>query len=119
MPWWAWVLIWLVLALALCAMFGVVGVVLFRKGRELLTEVEALTSILDLLGRPASNAAGEGTDSAFVPAVLRPWREVASDRDRVREAAQQRRDSRRDARVDRGRALTRVDATKRSWFDRP
>jgi hypothetical protein len=116
MPWWSWFAIWAVLALALVAMFVLLAVWLFRKVMALFTDLETLSAKLEILDTVSAPV----VESVVPLAVLQRWVDVAARRDEARSEWRDRRDSRHDARVERGRALTRVDvnkvANKRSWF---
>lgn len=112
MPWWSWLILWAMLALALHAMFVLIGILLFRKVMALFADLEVLSAQLEILNQSDAIA----VDTAVPLAVLQTWGSVAADRARVRSESRERRDARHDARVERGRALTRVDANKRSWF---
>jgi hypothetical protein len=112
MPWWSWIIIWVLLALALIGMFVVSGIRLFRKGVAVFDELEILASKLDVLDA-ASDAAEE---SRVQLAILAGSEETRRRRALVREAALDRREARHDARIARGRRITTVDASTRRWF---
>lgn len=115
MPWWSWVVIWVVLALALVAMFALMGIRLFRKGVAVFDELEILAGTLEIL-----DEASDSLDDARVQreqlALLVGTEETRRRRAAVRSAALDRRDARHDARIDRGRRITSVDASTRGWF---
>jgi len=112
MPWWAWLIIWGALGLAMVAVLAVAAWLLLRTLLGLLGDLGALAAKAELLDR-----AGEVMDEqATELAILLGTAETRRRREAVRRAALQRRDARRRARLDRGRALLRVDAASREWF---
>ncbi len=112
MPWWSWLIIWVVLSLALIAVFVLMGIRLFRKGVAVFAELEVLADKLDILDA-ASDAAEETGEQL---AILAGSEETRRRRALVRAAALERRDGRHDARLARGRRITTVDASTRRWF---
>lgn len=111
MQWWAWVLIWLGLVLALIAMLVLLGVRLFKKAMR---AVDALGDLTDSLSR--LDAAGdELSDPPFVPSVLREKDEVESDWHERRDARAAIRAARAEARRARGRLLTSADLRRRTF----
>jgi hypothetical protein len=113
MPWWSWLIIWVVLVLALLVMLGLFGWQLFRKVVAVFASLEALASTTELL-----ESAGETLDDQHTTlALLQKRSEVVARRDRVREQAGERRRARHDARLDRARRITAVDANARHWFE--
>jgi biopolymer transport protein ExbB/TolQ len=113
MPWWSWLIIWAVLVLALLAMLALFGWQLFRKVVAVFGSLEALASTTELL-----ESAGEALEEQRgTLALLQKHSEVALRRHRVREEAAARRQARHDARIDRARRITRVDANTRRWFE--
>jgi hypothetical protein len=110
MPWWGWVLIWVVLVLALVAMLVLSALWLWRK----------LVRLTDDLGTLADQAAVfEGMDgeppARSTPAVLRDIDEVRRQR-AVRVARKyERKRVRRVLRLERAKRLTRVDANAVRW----
>jgi hypothetical protein len=112
MPWWSWVVIWVVLALALLGMLAFMAVRLFRKGVGVLDELGTLASKLELL-QSESDELGRQKEQLAILAGAAYTRER---RARVREAALARRAARHDSRIARAKALTKVDASTREWF---
>ncbi len=113
MAWWAWVVIWVVLVLGLLAMLAAMAWRLFRKGMAVLDELDALASTTELLDR-AVEVAGEQRRQL---AILEGADEVRRRRrEHVRAAAMERKRSRHDARIARGKALVKADASAGNWF---
>jgi hypothetical protein len=112
MPWWSWIVIWVVLVAALLAMLVIMAVRLFRKGVGVLTELERLGEKAELLER-AEAAVDEQREQL---AILAGAAEMRRRRELVRAAALDRKAARHDARIARARSLTGVDASKRDWF---
>ena len=112
MPWWSWVVIWVVLVLALVGMLAFMAWRLFRKGVAVLEELDGLASKTELLDRAADVAEQQRQELA----ILVGADELRRRRAIVRAAADARRGDRRDARLARGRALVKVDASSREWF---
>ncbi|TXN31854.1 hypothetical protein [Lacisediminihabitans profunda] len=113
MPWWSWLIIWVVLGLALLVMLGLFGWQLFRKVLAVFGALEALAAKTELL-----ESAGETLDEQHATlALLQKRSEVVARRDRVRQQAADRRQARHDARLDRARRITAVDANTRRWFE--
>jgi peptidoglycan hydrolase CwlO-like protein len=112
MPWWSWLIIWVVLVLALLAMLALMAFRLFRKGVGVLTELETLASKMELL-QSESDALDKQKEQLAILAGAAYTRER---RARVRAAALERRAARHDARIARAKALTKVDASTREWF---
>jgi hypothetical protein len=112
MPWWSWIVIWAVLVLVLLGMFALMAFRLFRKGVAVLGELDVLASKMQLL-EGESDELGRQKERLAILAGVAYTRER---RARVREAAMERRAARHDARIARGRALTKVDASTREWF---
>ncbi|HAM27177.1 MAG TPA: hypothetical protein DCP11_10920 [Microbacteriaceae bacterium] len=113
MPWWSWLLIWGLLVAALLAMLGYFGWLLFRKGVAVFGALETLAAKSELL-----EAAGETLDDQRTTlALLQKRSEVVARRGLVRERALERRRARHDARLDRARRITSLDASTRRWFE--
>lgn len=113
MPWWSWLIIWVLLVLALLVMLGLLGWRLFRKVMAVFASLEALASTVELL-----ESADETLDEQHTAlALLQKRSEVVARRDRVRELAAQRRQARHDGRLDRARRITALDANTRRWFE--
>ncbi|MES2171254.1 MAG: hypothetical protein V4479_11125 [Actinomycetota bacterium] len=112
MPWWSWVVIWAVLAVALLAMLASMAFRLFRKGVAVLDELGTLASKMEILEQE-SEELGRQREQLAILAGATYTRER---RARIREAAMERRAARHDARIARAKALTKVDASTREWF---
>lgn len=112
MPWWSWLLIWALLVLGLVGMLVFFAFRLFQKTVRVFTDLGDLTEKAELLDAPA----GATEPRRFERAILQKRSEVVARRDLVREHSTDRRAARRERRIDRGRAITSVDATSRQWF---
>jgi hypothetical protein len=112
MPWWAWLLVWAVLVLALVGMLALFAVLLFRKARAIAVELERLASLATILDQ-ADQVLG---DQRAEIAVLADSAEMRRLRERVRFDAMARRSARHNARIATAKALIAVEADKRSWF---
>ena len=108
MPWWSWVVIWVLLVLALLAVLAISGVRLFRKA---MTAAEALGQLVEKADR-LDAARAELDPEHFVPAAIRPHSEVSAEYDVIAEARAARREARHEARLTRGRDLTSPEATQ-------
>lgn len=106
------ILVWTGLVVALIITLALCAVMLVRKFLELLqafADFVSLPAILDGVHRADS-------ERRATPAVLRPRGEVAAERDARRVRSQQRRQSRREARLARGHRILAADVTARDWF---
>lgn len=112
MPWWSWLVIWVLLVVGLLGMLAFFAFRLFRKAVQVFTDLGDLTEKVELLDA----ASDEPEPVRFERAILQRRAVVAARRELVRERSSDRRAARREARIDRGRALTRVDASSRRWF---
>ncbi|MCU1423242.1 MAG: inosine 5-monophosphate dehydrogenase [Microbacteriaceae bacterium] len=112
MPWWSWVVIWVVLVLALLGMLAWMAWRLFRKGVAVLDELDALAAKTELLDRAADVAEEQRRELA----ILVGADELRRRREFVRAAAAERKSDRHDARIARGKALVKVDPASREWF---
>jgi len=101
MPWWSWVLIWTVLALALLGMLAWFAVMLFRK---LMVLADAVGALGDLVGGIDGDPVEE-TEPPRRPAIFADWNELALTVDLQRSARERRRQERRDRRIARGKLL--------------
>jgi hypothetical protein len=112
MPWWSWVVIWAGLTVALLVMLGLMVRWLFHKLMSVFGELEALADRAKLL-----DAASETLDEQhFDRAVLLERSEVVARREYVRSRSRERKEARHVARLNRARAITRLDASTRQWF---
>lgn len=112
MPWWSWLLIWGGLTIVL---FGMLAVMLWRlllRGSAAAEELGALAAMVEILDASTERKA----DEKFQPAILEKLSAVEWRRHRARVAAVERRESRRQLRMARGRALLQVDPLSRRWF---
>jgi hypothetical protein len=112
MPWWSWLVIWTGLVLALLAVLVISAWRLFRKAVSVFDELGTLAEKAELLDA----ALTEFDDQQVELAILQKLSDVRARRRHVRDDAAARRDTRRSSRLARGRALTRVDAHSRRWF---
>ena len=112
MPWWSWVVIWVVLVLALLGMLALMAWRLFRKGVAVLDELDALAATTELLDRAAEVAEEQRSELA----ILVGAEELRRRREFVRAAAAERKRERHEVRIARGRALVKVDPSSREWF---
>lgn len=111
MPWWAWALIWTALVLFFLAVFAFLLWRLFRKFMVLTEEGAQFTEQLGALG----DIADAVPPVRPVPAVLLPLTQVQDDyRARMRRR-EDRAQSRRDRRHERGKRIIAVDATTTEW----
>jgi hypothetical protein len=119
MPWWSWVIIWVVLALALLGMLVFMAIRLFRKGVRVLDELGVLASKAELLDS-VTDAAEAAEDAAAAQqqrlAILAGAEAMRERREFVRAAALDRKAARHDARIARAKRITSVDANSREWF---
>ncbi|MEY9953685.1 hypothetical protein [Leifsonia sp. EB34] len=114
MPWWSWVVIWVVLVLGLLGMLAFFAWSLFRKVMAAGREAAALIAKADILSqRSADMRYAEFHSAVFADAdVLRAEREQAvADRQVARQA-------RRDRRVKRGKILVNADPLRYSYLNR-
>ena len=109
MPWWSWVLIWTGLVLLLLGVLAACGWMVFKKA---MTAARALGELMDKA--ELLNAASEELkQERFVPSILKPIDEVSADRNRRQERSADRKERRRENRLERGRLLTSAEATRR------
>ncbi|CAN5171546.1 hypothetical protein BH09ACT3_BH09ACT3_01300 [soil metagenome] len=111
-PWWGWLLIWGGLALALLAVLAVSAWRLIRTLLGLFDDLGELAGKAELLDRAQDVADDQAVDLAIVLGSV----ELRRRRDDLRWAVRLRRAERRRARLNRARALIRVDARRREWF---
>jgi hypothetical protein len=112
MPWWSWVLIWVVLVLAMLGMLAWFGWWLFRKGMTAMSALGELAGRLELLDAATRDLAPE---KPFVPAILRDRADVANAHRVLAELRADRKERRREARRARGRLLVTADLRKRTF----
>lgn len=114
MPWWSWVVIWVVLVLALLGMLTLFGFRLFRKLVATLDELGKLADKAELLQR-RSEELGE---KRFRPAVFADAGALRSARDQDLADRERRRQARRDSLVKRGKLLVHADPQQFSHLTR-
>ena len=105
-------LIWIGLVLALLVTLVLCAAMLARRFfalLQVLADFVSLPALLDGVHRA-------DPEPRPTPAVLRPRAEVSAEREARRRRSAERRHSRREARLARGRALLAVDVTARRWF---
>ena len=112
MPWWSWVVIWVVLVLGMLGMLAWFGWWLFKKGMTAFSALGELSSRLELLDAANEKLAPE---KRFVPAVVRAREEVAEAHRVLAELRAERKEERREARRARGRLLVTADLRKRTF----
>ena len=109
LAWWAWLLIWTGLVLALLAVLALGAWWLFRKSMTVLDDLADLAETTEILG----------VDEAELPApaiaVLADLRDIRAREDARRAHRSRRRNNRHRRRLARARAITSVDASKRQW----
>ena len=111
MPWWFWVLVWVVLVLALLGMLALLGWRLFKKTMTALEALGELTAKLELL-----DAARDGlAEDRFRPAVSRPMAEIQAEYRENAEVRHERRGIRQDRRRTRGKLLVSADSRQRTF----
>jgi len=111
MPWWSWVLVWVVLVLALLGMLAFVGWRLFKKTMTALEALGELTARLEILDA----ARQELDEERFRPAVSRPFAEIQAEYRENAEGRDERRRFRRDRRHSRGKLLVSADLRQRTF----
>jgi hypothetical protein len=109
MQWWAWVLIWVGLVLLLLAMLAACGWMLFGKVKLAFAALSELMAKTEALAAASEAIAPE----PFTPSVVRPFAEVSEEHRVHSERSSARRESRREARLARGKMLTSAEATRR------
>ncbi len=105
MPWWSWVLIWIVLVLILLGTLALLGWRLFKKAMRALEALGELSDKTAALG----DAARDLEPDSFVPSILRPIQDVHDARAAQRRRSAERKHSRRENRLARGRVLVSAD----------
>jgi hypothetical protein len=105
MPWWSWLVIWVVLIAALLALLVWQGIRLFRKALGVVTDLGELADKTSLLEQRAEQLA----ERRFEPAVFADASRLSQDRQRNKARRAEERAIHRDARVQRGRLLTKAD----------
>jgi hypothetical protein len=109
MPWWSWVLIWVLLVLAMLGMLALFGWWLFRKGMTAFEALGELSSKLELLDAASEAVAPD----RFTNAILRDRDEVRNAHRVLAELRADRKRLRRERRLTRGKLLVTADLRKR------
>ena len=109
MTWWAWLLIWTGLVLALLAVLALGAWWLFRKAMTVLDDLADLAETSEILG----------VDEAELPAptiaVLADLRDIHAREEARKAHRSRRRNDRHRRRLARARAITAVDASTVRW----
>jgi len=108
MPWWSWLVIWVVLVLALLGMLAIFAVVLFRKLMAAGRELSVLADKAEVLQRHSDAL----RDPPFHSAVFADLAELTAQHEQDKAERAYARQARRDARVRRGKLLTNADPTQ-------
>ncbi|BDZ47281.1 hypothetical protein [Naasia aerilata] len=111
MPWWSWVLIWVLLVLAMLGMLALFGWWLFRKAMTAFEALGELTSKLELLDA----ASDEVSPRHFTNAILRDRAEVQEAHRVLADLRADRKRVRRESRLARGKLLVTADLRKRTF----
>ena len=111
MPWWFWVLVWVVLVLALLGMLAAIGWRLFKKTMTALEALGELTAKLEILDAARQDLA----EARFRPAVSRPIGEIQAEYRENAERRDERRRFRKDRRRTRGKLLVSADLRQRTF----
>jgi hypothetical protein len=101
MPWWSWVVIWVVLVASLLGMLAWFGVGLFRKA---VTVTEALTALVDQVSQLEAGL-DELSPERFAPAIFAEPHGLALAVEQGRGQRARGRQERRDIAVKRGKLL--------------
>jgi hypothetical protein len=109
MPWWSWLVIWIVLALALLGMVAWLGYRLFVKAMAALSALGELAEKSEALSARFDDPSSE---PSFHPAVLGPAREYAQSWQARRARNATIRHTRREARIRRGKLLVSADPSR-------
>lgn len=110
MPWWSWVVIWVVLVLGLLGMLAFFAVHLFRKLMAAGTEASALIEKTEVL----SSRVDEVDDAVFRSAVFADAAVLHDEHEQAKADRVVARQLRRDARVRRGKLLVNADPRRYS-----
>lgn len=112
MPWWSWVVIWVVLVLGLLGMLAFFAVHLFRKVMAAGREASALIEKTEVLSRRVDDL----NEAVFHPAVFADVAELRAEREQAKADRVVARQLRRDTRVRRGKLLVNTDPTRFSFL---
>lgn len=109
LPWWAWLVIWSLLVIALLAVLAVSAWILFRKGIGVLDATAQLAETTAVL---------EAEERALTPpqrAILADLRSIRDRESARRFHRAERRQRRLERRLARARQITRLDASRQTW----
>jgi flagellar biosynthesis/type III secretory pathway M-ring protein FliF/YscJ len=109
MPWWSWLVIWVLLVLALLGMVAWLGYRLFVKAMATLHALGELAEKTELLSELSEDRQEE---PAFRPAALGPVREYAQNWQARRARNATIRHTHREARIRRGKLLVSADPSR-------
>lgn len=114
MAWWAWLIIWTVLVLALVGMLAWLGYRLFRKFMAAMHELELLS---DKVARLNENVEELAPEEPADRAILLGYVEVSRRREIHLERKAELKQARREARIKRGKLLVNPETipTLRKW----
>lgn len=115
MPWWSWLVIWVVLVLGMLGMLGWLGYRLFVK---LMRALHALGELTDKADTLSSRFDADDGEAPFHPAALGPAREYAEAWQARRARIATIRHTRREARIQRGKLLVSADPSRFSHLFR-
>ena len=114
MPWWSWVVIWVVLVVALLGMLTLFGFRLFRKLMATLDELGRLADKTELLHRRSE----ELREERFQPAAFADAGALRAAHEQDIADRERRRQARRDSLVKRGKLLVKADPQQFSHLTR-
>lgn len=103
MPWWVWAVIWVGLVLALLVMLGSFAWLLFRKA------MRVMDALAELADRGSAFDVAESEHVRPAIAVLAAARDIRNREEARKRHRLDRRESRRNARLERARAITVLD----------
>ena len=109
LPWWAWLVIWSLLVIALLAVLAVSAWILFRKGIGVLDATAQLADTTAVL---------EAQERALTPpqrAILADLRSIRDRESARRFHRAERRRMRHERRLARARRITTLDASRQVW----
>jgi len=110
MPWWSWILIWVALTAVALLFYALIGYRIFRRFMAVLSEVQAAGSRLSFTPAPTPAVPEEAGTRG--PAI---FEDPEAARRRYEDGKAQRKDARRERRVER----RRLRGQPRAWRDIP
>jgi hypothetical protein len=113
-PWWSWVVIWVVLVLGLAGMLAWFALTLFRK---MMRAADALGDLGDQLSQLEARR-DELESRGFAPAIFADHAELVLDVELQRIEREHRRQERRDNAVSRGKLLAGKRLPSAPWNQR-